>query len=60
MEDEAMKRRAFAKELRARAAMLRTIAAGQDAEDDQSVARELTRVADDLEKRAGRFETANA
>jgi len=55
-----MKRRAFAKELRARAAMLRTIAAGQDAEDDQSVARELTRVADDLEKRAGRFETANA
>ena len=55
-----MKRQAFARELRARAAVLRTIAAGQDTEDDESVARELTRVADDLEKRAGRFETANA
>jgi hypothetical protein len=56
----AMKRRAFAKELRSRAAALRAIAAGEDAEDDQSVARELTRVADDLEQRAGRFETASA
>jgi hypothetical protein len=56
----AMKRRAFAKELRSRAAALRVIAAGEDAEDDQSVARELTRVADDLEQRAGRFESASA
>jgi hypothetical protein len=56
-----MKRRAFAKELRARAAALRrAIAAGQDADDDQSIVRELTRVADDLERRAGRFETASA
>jgi hypothetical protein len=55
-----MKRRVFAKELRARAAALRAIIAGQDAEDDQTIARELSRVADDLEQRAGRFETVTA
>ena len=37
---EAMKRRLFARELRARAAALRAIAAGEDADDDQSLAQD--------------------
>ncbi len=55
-----MKRQLFARELRARAAALRAIAAGEDAEDDEGIARDLSLVADDLEQRAARYETVNA
>jgi len=55
-----MTRRRFAQELRARAAALRAIVAGDDAEDDQSIAQDLSRVADDLEQRAARYEIVSA
>jgi hypothetical protein len=54
-----MRRERFAKELRVRAAALRKIALENDSEDDSSLAENLTRVAEDLERRARRFETAS-
>ena len=54
----AMRRERFARELRVRAAALRKIALEQDPEDGSSISEHLTRVAEDLEQRASRFETA--